>query len=119
MYNEINAERVARGLDALPLDTSLSQLARMKSEDMAENHYFAHESPTYGSAAEMLADAGYPFNGVGENIAHAGSVEKAHDLLMSSDGHRRNILGSQWTKVGIGIVNDSNGYPLVTELFAR
>ena len=38
---------------------------------------------------------------------------------MSSDGHRHNILGSQWDKVGIGISVDQNGYVYVTELFAR
>ncbi|MDR0928856.1 MAG: CAP domain-containing protein [Oscillospiraceae bacterium] len=119
MVQLINQERAAQGLAALPVDLELSALAEMKSQDMVDNGYFAHESPTYGSAADMLEDAGYEFKGVGENIARSASVEKANAQFMSSDGHRRNILGSQWTKVGVGIVNDRNGYPYVTELFAR
>ena len=38
---------------------------------------------------------------------------------MSSTGHRTNILGSQWTKVGIGVCSDSQGYVYVTQLFVR
>jgi len=115
----VNYDRTNRGLKALNVDLQLVSLARQKSLDMIQNGYFAHESPTYGNAAKMLKDAGYQYNGVAENIARNGSTEKAHAALMSSDGHRRNILGPQWTKMGIGIVNDFNGYPYITELFVR
>ena len=43
----------------LPLDETLSALAREKSQNMIDNGYFAHESPTYGSAADMLDAAEY------------------------------------------------------------
>ena len=115
----VNYDRTNRGLKALNVDLQLVSLARQKSLDMIQNGYFAHESPTYGNAAKMLKDAGYQYNGVAENIARNWSTEKAHAALMSSDGHRRNILGPQWTKMGIGIVNDFNGYPYITELFVR
>lgn len=119
MINSVNQERISRGLGALPVDSELTALARAKSADMVENRYFAHESPTYGKAAQMLKDAGYTFTSVGENIARSGSVEKAHAALMSSTDHRRNILGAQWTRMAIGIVNDANGFPYITQLFAR
>ena len=38
---------------------------------------------------------------------------------MSSSRHKRNILGSSWTKVGIGVCYDANGYVYVTQIFAR
>ena len=119
LYEMINNERVANGVSALPLDAELSAIAREKSEDMIENGYFAHESPTYGRASEMLDEFGYSYTSAGENIARNGSVEKAHAALMSSQSHVRNILGSQWKAVGVGIANDANGYPYVTELFVR
>ena len=119
LVEAINEERVANGLSALPVDLRASSLAREKSRDMVQNNYFAHESPTYGHAADMLDDANYEYTSVGENIARSGSVEKAHAALMSSDGHRRNILGSQWKRVAVGVVNDKNGYPYVTEWFIR
>ena len=67
----------------------------------------------------MLDEFGYSYTSVGENIARNGSVEKAHAALMSSQSPVRNILGSQWKAVGVGVANDANGYPYVTELFVR
>ncbi len=115
----INQDRARNGLAPLKEDQALSALARLKSQDMLENGYFAHESPTYGNAANMLESHGYAYRGVGENIAHHASAEKAEAAFMSSDGHRRNILGRQWTKVGVGIALDENGFVFATELFAR
>ena len=118
-FSLLNEDRAANGLSALTLDPSLSALARLKSCDMNANHYFAHTSPTLGSAAEMLRSNGYAFTSVGENIAHHATVEKAQAAFMSSDGHRTNILGSQWTKVGVGVCYDAQGFVYVTQLFAR
>ncbi|MCL1964418.1 MAG: CAP domain-containing protein [Firmicutes bacterium] len=119
LLDAINTERLNNGRTPLAADSVLSELAREKSADMVNNKYFAHESPTDGRAADVLKREGYTYASVAENIARSGSVEKAHAALMSSDGHRRNILGSQWTKMGIGVVNDANGYPYVTEWFVR
>ena len=119
LLNLLNHDRAANGLPALTLDSELSRIARMKSCDMKQSGYFAHESPTYGNAASMLTRFGYSFAGVGENIAHHASVEKAEAAFMSSTGHRANILGSQWTKVGIGICIDNNGFVYVTQLLVR
>lgn len=119
LLNLLNEDRARNGLPPLTLDPELSRLAQLKSSDMNSNHYFAHESPTYGTAGQMLDTFGYEYLGVGENIAHHANVEKAEAAFMSSDGHRRNILGSQWDKVGIGIAYDENGNVYVTQLFAR
>ncbi len=119
LLNLLNADRARNNLPPLVLDPGLSQLARMKSQDFDDNDYFDHESPVYGNAAQMLDAFQYDYRGVGENIAHYGSVEKAEAAFMSSDGHRRNILGSQWDKVGIGVAYDENGFLYVTQLFAR
>ena len=118
-WNLLNADREANGKAALPLDEELCALARIKSRDMKENRYFAHTSPTFGTAAEMLTAFGYAYRGVGENIAHHATVEKSEAAFMSSANHRANILGSQWKRVGIGIWEDDQGFVYVTQLFAR
>ena len=106
-------------MGALALDPALCRLARLKSQDMIANRYFAHESPTYGNVRTMLQNVGYAFSGAGENIARYNTLEKAHAGLMSSPGHRRNILSSAWTKVGVGIAYDANGFIYLTQIFAR
>jgi len=117
--NLLNQDRANNGLSALTLDPELCRIARIKSTDMYQNNYFAHESPTLGNAGDLLRSNGYKFSGWGENIAHHANVTKAQAAFMSSDGHRRNILGSQWTKMGIGVCYDSNGFVYVTQIFVR
>ena len=119
LWNLVNQDRANHGLPELPLDEELSRLARLKSCDMRDNHYFAHQSPTYGRAADMLSAFGYAYNGVGENIAHHATVEKAEAAFLSSTGHRSNLMGSQWKKIGIGVCYDSDGFVYVTQLFVR
>lgn len=115
----VNEDRARNGRGALTLDPELSRLARIKSNDMRDNNYFAHTSPTLGSAADMLRKYGYSFNSVGENIAHHATVEKSQAAFMSSAGHKQNILGTQWSKVGIGVSTDKQGFVYVTQLFVR
>ena len=118
-WNLLNHDRTANGLSALPLDAALSRIARIKAEDMRDQGYFAHESPTYGSVSNMLRHFGYAFTAAGENIAHHATVEKSQAAFMSSDGHRRNILSSSWTRVGLGVAYDRSGFVYVVQLFAR
>ncbi len=44
----VNAERAKYGLAALALDETLCGYARVKSQDMHDQGYFSHTSPTYG-----------------------------------------------------------------------
>ncbi len=119
MLNLLNQDRKNAGLSALTLDEELSRIARIKSEDMRDKGYFAHESPTYGNVRAMLRTFGYAFSSASENIAHHANVDKAQAAFMSSSGHRANILSAAWTKVGIGICLDRNGYIYATQIFAR
>ena len=118
-WNLLSADRKAYGLPALTLDPALCRIARIKSEDMRDNGYFAHESPTYGNVRDMLRHFGYAFAGAGENIAHHATVEKSQAAFLSSEGHRRNILSTAWTKAGVGVCRDANGFVYVTQIFAR
>lgn len=117
--NLLNQDRISAGLAPLTHDPALSAIARMKSDDMRGGGYFAHESPTWGNARQMLKTLGYDFRACGENIAHHATVVKSQAAFMSSDGHRRNILSPNWERVGVGVSVDRNGYVYVTQLFAR
>lgn len=119
MMNLLNQDRKNNGLAPLTLDPELCRIARVKSEDMRDNSYFAHESPTWGRVGDMLKRFGYRYTSAGENIAHHATVEKAQAAFMSSSGHRANILSGNWTKAGIGICADRNGYIYATQIFVR
>ena len=117
LLNLINQERTSRGLSPLQTDSELIRVARMKSQDMVDNNYFSHYSPTYGYFSTMLRNEGIDYRAAGENIATAPSVSSAHQALMNSPGHRDNILRSGYTHVGIGIVQGGSGGKMFTQIF--
>jgi uncharacterized protein YkwD len=117
MFDLINKARAEAHLPALAYDDRLSETARAHSEDMFENKYFAHDSPTVGNLAERMAKAGIKAKKFCENIADNQDLLAAHQELMDSPGHRKDILDPDLTRVGVGIVRAENGQLLVTEDF--
>lgn len=116
----VNVERQKAGLPALKIDSAISDVARMKSKDMAVNNYFAHQSPTYGSAGDMLTKYGIKWSAWGENIASGQRTPQAVvTAWMNSPGHRANILSSNFGRIGVGYVTNSNGTPYWTQVFAN
>lgn len=118
MLDLINKERTENGLKPLQWHAELSNVAKLKSEDMVKNNYFSHTSPTYGSFIQMVHNSGIPYRQVGENLAKAKDVQKAHVMFMASQGHRNNILSTSFTHVGIGITQDQYGI-VITQLFIK
>jgi uncharacterized YkwD family protein len=114
----VNAERTARGLPALKVNMELVRLARLKAKDMAENGYFDHISPTYGSPFEMLQAAGISYKFAGENIARVSSVTVAHNAFMDSPGHKANILSAGYSEIGVGVYK-SGIKVYVSQLFIK
>ena len=115
----VNTERAKQGLTALKSDSKLAEIAQKKAEDMAENLYFSHTSPTYGSAFDMLKAAGYSYKTAGENIAMGQkSAASVMDGWMNSSGHRANILNTSYEKIGVGYAVSQDGTPYWVQIFA-
>jgi uncharacterized protein YkwD len=70
-----------------------------------------------GSPFDMMKNAGVTYRWAGENIAGAASVDRAHNGLMNSEGHRANILNSNFTHIGIGIVPGGPYGMMFTQMF--
>ena len=117
--NLLNSDRARYNLAPLVIDPELSRIARVKSQDMRDHQYFAHTSPTYGDVHSMLRRFGYAFAQAGENIAHHKSVDKAQAAFLSSPGHRKNIMSSAYTKVGLGVAIGDTGDVYLTQIFVR
>jgi len=114
----VNVERQKYGLPALYYDPAISDVARTKSQDMAVNHYFAHNSPTYGMASDMLLKFGITWSAWGENIASGQDTpEIVVSEWMNSPTHRENILSPHFTLIGVGYYVDSSGTPYWTQMF--
>lgn len=118
MLQMLNQARAQHGLAPLTLDPRLQAVARAHSNEMFQQGYFAHDSPTAGSPVDRLNAAHIPYQTMGENIAYAPNVDVAERALMQSPGHRANILSPEFSRVGIGVVVAPGRGEMFTQDFA-
>ena len=105
----INEIRAQNGLGQLSVNTELSRVARIKSQDMHDKRYFSHTSPTYGSPFDMMTAFGIRYRTAGENIAMGyRTPQSVVDGWMNSPGHRANILNANFTQIGMGYVESGS-----------
>ena len=117
VFNLINQQRKNQGLSELKIDNETQRVARIKAQDMVNNNYFAHESPTYGSPFDMLKSFKISYRTAGENIAANSSNSGAVSAWMNSAGHRANILNSNFNYTGIGVVNSAKYGKIFVQIF--
>ncbi|HUR18240.1 MAG TPA: CAP domain-containing protein, partial [Acidimicrobiales bacterium] len=131
MLELINRDRVANNLRPVVADASLSAAAEDapytgcgfpvagRAKDMGERNYFSHsikDCPNQSVFNIVNSIAGLVVSGTGENIAWMNgatdplvAAENLHGQLMSSAGHRANILNGNFTRVGIGSWHTAQG----------
>lgn len=102
-----NIERVKIGLKPLTFQKQLGYSATLKADDMFARQYFDHVSPQGISASDLIKDAGYNFELIGENLAlgNFGTDQKLVTAWMNSPKHRANILNPKFTEIGISASN--------------
>lgn len=105
MLGLVNKERREQGLVELKFNESIQKVARDYALFMFKNGYISHQNPEGKMASDRLKAGGIDFFMSGENIALSENTEKAHQGLMASSDHRKNILFPFFRKVGIGAVD--------------
>ena len=117
VFDLINKQRTNNGLAALKNDSEVQRVARIKAQDMVDNNYFSHTSPTYGSPFDMLKSFKISYKTAGENIAGNSSNSSAVTAWMNSSGHKANILNSNFNYTGIGVVSSPKYGKMYVQLF--
>ena len=101
-----NQKRVASGLLPLSENSTLSQAAIAKGNDMFAKGYWAHFAPDGTSPWSFFLSFGYKYRYAGENLARDFSDStSAVTAWMNSPTHRENILNPNYKEIGIGVVN--------------
>ena len=117
VFRLINEQRTKNGLTALKVDNEVQRVAKIKAQDMVNNSYFSHTSPTYGSPFDMLKSFKISYKTAGENIAGNSSNSGAVNAWMNSSGHRANILNNSYNYTGIGVVSSPKYGKIYVQMF--
>lgn len=103
-----NEKRAQNGLSALTTNSTLSQAAVAKGNDMLAKGYWAHFAPDGTSPWSFFLSFGYKYRYAGENLARDFSnPQTAVEAWMNSPTHRDNILNPNYRDIGIGVVEGS------------
>ena len=107
MWEAVNGERANVGLPPLAIDGRLVGLARERSHDMVTRGYFSHTTPGGKMVFDFLDARGIYSPYAGENLARTNAetsqaVQLAVSGFMNSGTHRKNVLNSHYTYLGIG-----------------
>jgi uncharacterized protein YkwD len=102
----MNASRAAAHVPALSADPALQGRAQARAEALCASGQFSHDG-------YQRAFTGLGYGWRGENLAKGyRDPESTHASLMSSPGHRANILKREFGAVGVGHACD-----ITVELF--
>ena len=94
VQNEMNTDRSANGLRALPTHPQLNAKAQAWAEKLARDGKLSHSNLSTGVPS--------CWRSLGENVGYGGSAAAVQDAYMKSTGHRNNILSGKWSYVGVG-----------------
>ncbi|MFT8322251.1 MAG: CAP-associated domain-containing protein [Bacillus sp. (in: firmicutes)] len=118
LFDLTNASRVNNGLSPLKWNDHVKGTARKHSNDMAVNNYFDHTNLEGESPFDRMLEDGIRYTTAGENLAYGQySSIFAHEGLMNSSGHRKNILQKDFRNLGIGVAFNAKSQPYYTENF--
>lgn len=105
LLSVLNQDRLKYGLSQLKADHLLAAAAAAKAQDILENSYFAHVSPSGRQPWDFIKGAGFQYAFAGENLAinYQNALELQNDF-MESPHHRENILSPLFSEIGIAVV---------------
>lgn len=104
----VNDERKSLGLKPLTRNKTMSTLALVRADELTK--VFSHTRPDSSEFDTVFNEYNLSLKGfVGENIAKGfTSPRSVFNAWMDSEGHRKNILDSSYTQIGVGIIKVDN-----------
>jgi uncharacterized protein YkwD len=115
---DVNADRERQNLPALHSDERLHAIALEWALHMANQHFFGHFDFEGRGLVDRLHDAAYVVHFAAENLSLEGDAHSANTALMSSEGHRANILSTSAKRIGVAAVNIAPRETLFVEDFS-
>jgi Cysteine-rich secretory protein family len=104
VFEELNQQRAKNGQAALEWNDQAANAARVHAQTMLEHGKIEHQFPGEAAFDERIGATGVRFTVAAENVAHVEFIEDVMPALMTSPGHRANMLNPKYNAVGIGVV---------------
>ncbi len=119
LYRLINETRTAHGLPPFAYHPLLAQAAQAHAEDCATRGWGSHVGSDGADLLTRLRRVGYEGDGWAECWAQSLSPQDALDAWMDEtppdDPHRRTILSTWLTEIGIGVAQADWGYFFIAD----
>ncbi len=113
-----NVQRKMAGLEELQPDIKLFQSARLHAANMAKQNKLDHELDGK-TMVDRLQATGYNLESVAENIAWKQTTpRKLIAAWMESEGHKKNMLTSDFVHIGVGMAKNDKGEPYWVAVYA-
>ena len=113
-----NAQRKLAGLEELQTDIKLFQSARLHAANMAKQNKLEHDLDGKTMVDRLQAN-GYNVESVAENISWKQTTpRKLVAGWMDSDGHKKNMLSSDFIHIGVGMAKNDKGELYWVAVFA-
>ena len=97
----LNQLRISVGVAPLVSVAIMDDFARDWSRTMSEGGFFAHSGGPYGENIVWWSN---------ENLTPEEAAQRFHDMWADSPGHYQNMTLAGYTKVGVGLWRDENGW---------
>lgn len=102
-FEQVNIQRLQAGLTPLSVNENCVDASQIHAEDMDENNFFSHDSPTetWQQRLTRFGVTGARAENISGNPTATGAVQN----WMNSTGHRNNILNPEYSSAGMGYTN--------------
>lgn len=106
LLNSTNDVRKDNGLGELVSNDKLNQAAQLKAQNMFNEQYWAHTSPSGTEPWKWVTEAGYAYSAAGENLAkNYPNAEATVEAWLGSETHRANVLNGRYEDVGFAVLD--------------
>ena len=119
LFNQINTTRAAYGLYPLTYNGQLAQAAELHAQDCRQRGWCSHTGSDGSSSQTRILRSGYPAAGTAEcwlwNMSPWLAIDIWMDEVPPNDAHRRTLLSTYLTEVGIGVAESGSGSYIVAD----
>lgn len=123
LHASTNSARSGNGLAGYSLNSQLNNAAQAKANHMLSNDYWAHVAPDGTTPWFFIGQSGYAYLSAGENLAYGFDTSAATvNGWINSPAHYTNLMSSNFSDVGYGIVSGSfqdGQYTIVVAMYGK